>query len=66
MMIVIVALTIVIEPTELSLIQWVGEIPDFDDCHCDGDNHLKREVDSLSNDVNAHRAGRNLLRRVEH
>jgi hypothetical protein len=66
MMINIVALTIIIKAIEVSLNQQAGEIPDFDDYHCDGDNHLKREVNSLSNDVYELRVGGNSLRRVEH
>src|SRR5258707_1113569 len=38
-MINIVALTIIIDAIQPASIQQPGEIPDFDDYHCDGDNH---------------------------
>jgi hypothetical protein len=65
-MINIVALTIIIDAIQPALIQQPGGIPDFDDYHCDGDNHFDRKVDSLFFDFNLHRDDRNLLPRGEH
>jgi hypothetical protein len=65
-MINIVALTIIIDAIQPASIQQPGEIPDFDDYHCDGDNHFERKVDLLLSDFNLHRDDRNLLPRVEH